>query len=247
METTSFFAGTTRPVTLGSPTLLIAKGGTRRLRLPIKLPLGTGSVVGMPDWLSDAFTAVSQNFTEVQPQVQQIPDVSLAFRNTEPSPELFAVPDARLANAELRKFTVLRTGESDDPDVELHVTIYAPFARDFWRWIGEMAGQEVHVHFPSTKSGQVEVVAPTLPLDQAQQFVAERPELDQQCDSEIPMSGIPTDPTLESDFGPGSPEFEASVRESVVTKGRKNKAAQAKAGVESNPAKPSGRRSLTVN
>ena len=50
METTSFFAGTTRVVKLGSPTLLIAKGGTRRLRLPIKMPLTGQNLIVDAGW-----------------------------------------------------------------------------------------------------------------------------------------------------------------------------------------------------
>ena len=237
METTSFFAGTTRVVKLGSPTLLIAKGGTRRLRLPIKMPLTGQNLIGMPDWLGNAFTAVSQNFTQVEPPVQQIADISLYFRNEEPKPELFAHPDARIPNAELRTFTVLRTGESDDPEVEMHCTIYAPFAREFWKWIGEKAGENVHLHFPSTKAGAVEVVTPPLPLPHP-----DKPETDPANDEAFAFanspSGIPkTEPTLESVFG-----VQAASEDTESPKGKPGK--RVKSGESSTPG---ARKSLTVN
>lgn len=54
-----------------------------------------------------------------------------------------------------------RVGDPDgDPEVELQFKAYVPFTREFWRWIGETSGQEVHMAFPSSLGKAVTTVAP---------------------------------------------------------------------------------------
>ncbi len=159
------------------------------------MPLTGEALVGMPNWLGDAFTAVSKNFTEVEPQVQQIADLSIAFTNEKPSGELFKAPAAKSPGAELRRFTVLRTGDGENPDVELHFTAYCPFSRDFWKWLGEMAGEDVHMAFPASVG--------TTAVSKPQPSLIKEP------------TESTNDPSLADEFGA---EYENQVRESMGAK-----------------------------
>jgi len=145
MDKTTFFPGSSRRVVLGSPTL---QTSNRRICLPVTMPLSDGSVVGMPDWLGIAFEQVSKHCKTFIPEIEQLVDLTLAFDNDKPKGELFEAPSAKVPAAEIRKFVVLRAGEPEDPEVELHFKAYIPFTRDFWGWIGEMAGHEVFMGFP---------------------------------------------------------------------------------------------------
>ena len=148
MENAGLFHGESRKIILGSPTL---QTSSRRICIPITMPLTGESMAGLPDWLSDAYVAVAKTFTEVSPSVSQITDLTLSFLTQGDKGEtLFDNPNARVRNAEIRKFTIKRAGSPEDPEVELHFKAYIPFGRKFWAWIGEMAGEEVHMAFPSS-------------------------------------------------------------------------------------------------
>lgn len=201
MNADRFFPGTSRRATISSVTLQPGRKGGRKIKVPIHIPLSDGNLHGMPEWVANALTAVSQSFTEVEPEIQQIADVTIQFNGSAPGSALFDQPDAQAPNAELRKFIVRRTGKSDDPEVELHFNCYVGFARDLWRWLGEMGGSEVYISFPSAKAA-IEVVAPSA----QESFVADRPELSEEYDAEF--SGDPRldPPELNADYEKGVAE-----------------------------------------
>ena len=199
MKNESFFPGTHRRVTIGSPTKQCSNG---RIVFPISMPLSGESFVGMPDWVGSGFKAVTDSFTEVEPEVQQVSDLVLAFHNDKPAGELFAPPSAKVPGAELKGFTITRVGDPEDPEIELQFKAFAPFKREFWAWIGEMAGKEVYMAFPSSLSRRVVAVkGPELPLTEGKAAAA--PE------------AMPASPSLTEELGP---EFESQVAESMGTR-----------------------------
>lgn len=204
MEAT-FFQGANRRVTIGSPTKQCSNG---RIVFPIKMPLSGESFIGMPDWVGTGYTAVAQNFTEVDPEVQQVSDITLAFSNDKPAGELFEPPSAKVPGAELKVFKIKRTEDPDDPEVELHFKAFAPFTRDFWAWIGEMTGKEVYMAFPSSLGGTVKAApAEQIQLTEAEQIEADRREaLKPEHDEEFAT------PSLADEFGP---DYQEQVRQSM--------------------------------
>lgn len=150
MEQQTFFPSSNRRVIIGSPT---KQATTRRICVPIRMPLTGESLVSAPDWIGTAYEAVSQYLSEATPEVEQIADITVAFANDKPKGKLFDDPSARVPSAELKSFCVQRCGEDEDPDVELTFKLYAPFTRDFWQWLGEMAGAEVYMAFPKSLGG----------------------------------------------------------------------------------------------
>lgn len=211
MESTNSFQGVQRKVTLGSPTKQCSNG---RILFPVNMPLTGDSLAALPSWVSNGFVAVSQACMEVIPDVQEMSELALAFSNDAPTGELFAPPSARLPGASLKGFKIVRGGDPDDPEIELHFKAYAPFTRDFWAWIGEMAGQEVYMSFPSTL-GTV-VVKPTTrpvhadPEDEADRLESLKPEHDEEFGTGA--DDMPTDPTLDEALGE---DYESQVRKSL--------------------------------
>ena len=256
MESTTFFPGANRRVTLGSPTKQCSNG---RIVFAVQMPLTGESFASLPDWVGSGFEAVSKAFMEVNPEVQEVSDLALAFSNDAPKGELFAPPSARLPGASLKGFKIVRAGEPDDPEIELHFKAYGPFTRDFWAWIGEMAGSEVYMAFPSTVGGTVTVAKTTPPLhddpdDEADRLENLKPEHDDEFSGTMDLNGdIPEDPSLEEDLGP---EFESQVRQSMgapepfgdkprLVDARPGRGGKDKSSVKS---KPNGaRKSLAVN
>jgi hypothetical protein len=179
MEATTFFPGTSRKCVLGSVTLQ----KDRKIKCTAIRMLLTGeSMQSMPDWLGEAYSAVAQNFAEVEPEIQQISDLAIVFSNfapgQAPATDLFEGPAASAPASEIRKLSVLRTGESENKEVTLQFNLYSPFSRDLWRWLGEMGGQEIHIAFPSGKPA-MEIVPPV------QEVFFDRPEMDPKRDDEF--------------------------------------------------------------
>ena len=248
MESTTFFPGANRRVTLGSPTKQCSNG---RIVFAVQMPLTGESFASLPDWVGSGFKAVSTAFMEVNPEVQEVSDLALAFSNDAPKGELFAPPSARLPGASLKGFKIVRAGEPDDPEIELHFKAYGPFTRDFWAWIGEMAGQEVYMAFPSTVGGTV-TVAKTAPALHNDPETPEwkrilGPELESQVRQSMDLNGdIPADPTMEEALGE---EFEAQVRHSMGAPepfSDKPRLVDARPG-RGGKSKGSSRKSLAVN
>lgn len=141
------FAGAQRRVAIGSPTKQCSNG---RIVFPVQMPLGENSLAHLPDWVTEGYDAVAKQFTEVDPQVQQIAGISVAFWNETPDNGLFAAPNVKVPDAELRGFVIKRVGDEGDPDIELQFKVYCAFNRELWAWLGEMAGEDVQMAFPST-------------------------------------------------------------------------------------------------
>lgn len=250
----TFFAGSNRKVILGSPTL---QSTSRRICIPLRMPLTGESFVGMPDWVSEAFEAVSKYLTEASPQIQQVADLMLAFHNDAPKDELFAPPSAKAPGCELKAFSVSRVDDpDDDPTVELQFKAYIPFTRDIWSWIGEMVGHEVYMAFPSSlgkTAGTVTIEKPAAyddPEMEAERVEALKPEHDAEFE---PNDDMPDAPTVGDEFGP---EYEDQVRQSMGAPepfGDKPRLVDARPGRGKNKgsvqskAKSGARKSLAVN
>jgi|GEM_PF-2866979 len=204
----TFFPGANRRVILGSPTLQTT---SRRVCLPIRMPLTGESVVGMPDWLGEAYTAVSKFAREMSPEIEQVADLTLAFVNEKSSKttgELFEHPSAKAPSCELKAFKVERVGDpNEDPEVELHFKAYIPFSRDIWRWVGEMGGKEVFMAFPSTLGKAVAVSKP----DDQPKLIETAPDAEE-------AAILSKDTKPEAD--PTTPEFERQVAASFGAKAR---------------------------
>ena len=147
-----FISGKPVEIEIGSPT---KQGSNGRICLPLTMPLSDGNVKGMPDWLSEGYAAVCGSAKKFVPDVQQIADILVCFNREKADGAMFPTPDAKIPNAELKGFLILRVGDADDFDVALKFTLYAPFNREFWTWVGEMAGEKSFIGFPKdlAKSG----------------------------------------------------------------------------------------------
>ncbi len=161
----SFFAGAQRRVLLGSVT---KQHSTGRIVVSVRMPLTGESLANLPDWLSSGYDAVAKNFTQVEPEIREISDLTLHFWNDAPKDELFRRPSAKLPGASIKGFLIARCGEEENPEVELRFKVYGPFTREFWTWIGEMSGEEVYMGLPPAAVKQAAATESTadLPLEQ---------------------------------------------------------------------------------
>lgn len=210
----SFFPGSIRRVTLGPPAMLIGANKSRAIKVLVKMPLSGQNMQGMPEWLGEAYTSVSKHCLKLSPEVQALSDVSVAFVSEEKANgELFDKPTVQVPSSQIKKIEVVRAGDADEPDIELHFALYASFSRDLWRWTGEMAGNEVKMAFASsTPAGSITVMSPTQTslMDAVDD---EEEDLEPEAWERATLqSDVPDDPKMEEDFGP---EYEKQVRASL--------------------------------
>jgi hypothetical protein len=207
LDTTErFFPGSNRRVIIGSPT---KQSTTGRICVPIRMPLTGESLVAAPDWVGECYEAVSQFASDMTPEIEQIADITVAFANDKPKGQLFADPSAKVPSAELKGFSVQRCGEDDQPDVELVFKLYANFSRDFWTWLGEMAGKEVYMAFP--KSLGAGMAKPKGEQQKLAIVPAEAP-------ADQPVTAAETEALAgdsKPEDTPGTPEYEEKVRKSM--------------------------------
>lgn len=172
------------------------------------MPLTGESLASAPDWVGECYEAVSEFASEMKPEIEQIADITVAFANDKPKGQLFADPSAKVPAAELKGFSVQRCGEDEQPDVELVFKLYANFSRDFWHWLGEMAGKEVYMAFPkSLGAGMAKPKGEQQPL-----IISPAQQVDEKV-SAAEAEALAGDTKPEDT--PGTPEFEEKVRKSM--------------------------------
>ena len=165
METKQILATSLQAVILGSVTKQSSNG---RIVVQMRMPLNADSLGTLPDWAARAYEDVSKKYTDVDPEVQEMSDLAIAFSNDNNAGVMFAKRAVKVAQASLRGFKVTRVGKPDEPEVELQFKLYLQFAREFWAWAGEMAGEDVYMTFPAPKPEQGPVAETAdLPLEQA--------------------------------------------------------------------------------
>jgi hypothetical protein len=150
-------------VILGSVTKQSSNG---RIVVQMRMPLTGESLGTLPDWVARAYEDVSKKYSDVEPEVQEMSDLAIAFSNDKQEGQMFAKRAVKITSASLRGFKVTRTGKPDNPEVELQFKLYLSFAREFWAWAGEMSGDDVFMTFPAPKADEGPVAETAqLPLD----------------------------------------------------------------------------------
>jgi hypothetical protein len=178
-------------VILGSVTKQSSNG---RIVVQMRMPLTGDNLGTLPDWVARAYEDVSKKYSDVEPEVQEMSDLAIAFSNDKQEGVMFAKRAVKVASASLRGFKVTRTGKPDDPAIELQFKLYLSFAREFWAWAGEMAGEDVYMTFPAPKPEQGPVAETAdLPLEGAT------------AESDAPETAMPAEPSLEAATGEAEP------------------------------------------
>jgi hypothetical protein len=149
MSDTTFFIkgrnrGNERKCVLSTPMLLVGKAPAKQKRIKLKLKMilsGKTKVIGMPEWVTNAFVFVSQNHDPVQPQA------AFSGFNIDFSDDTLFKKGASAVKAQMKGFYIAEEGDSEEPDVAMTFTVYTPFSTALWEWCGQFAGEEQWVRF----------------------------------------------------------------------------------------------------
>lgn len=145
MEATFFAENTRREcILVGASTL--NREEEKRVKLALRIPLTGQTLQGMPAWMGDAHDAVARTVTSATL------DVSYKGMNINVfSTDQAADRELQIPSATLGKFNVSRSGDSENPDVDLNFVAIAPFNTRFWKWAGDMTGYHFFVKFEAAQ------------------------------------------------------------------------------------------------
>jgi hypothetical protein len=216
MQKPEIQAAVLRAVVLGSVTKQHSNG---RIVISMRMPLNGDSLGTVPDWVARGYEAVAKQFTEVDPEIQAMEDLAIAFTADNQPGELFSKRAVKIASASLRSFKIKRVGKPDEPEVELQFKLYLAFARQFWAWAGEMAGEEVYMTFPAGEPDEGPVAETAqLPLEAA----AETEDEDEEIPLNVPPLTARSTPTLEQATGESEPAPDAGPKSKKKQGGKKS-------------------------
>lgn len=145
--------GNDREVKLQTATLLVGKEPTKakRIRTKFLMVLSGKKTAGMPDWLAQAYEFVAKSHDTVTPEVQLS-----GFDVTFSADHLFGDRVVLAPKCQLRGFEITEIGDSENPDVALLFSLYAPFSDKLWRWCGQMGGEEFWARFEQVDDAEQE-------------------------------------------------------------------------------------------
>lgn len=134
IKETSFFGGNRRKTELGSWQVLQSRAGEKHMRFAFEMVLSGENLVGMPDWIGDAFEAMEGDGSALR---RAALDRILEGMTMEIFPtDKHKRPTLSLTGATIKNLFLVRDGEEDKAEVVQHMTVYAPAnvqARD-WAW-----------------------------------------------------------------------------------------------------------------
>ena len=142
--------GNERKVILSTATLLVGKAPTKqkRIKLKLRMPLsGRAKLAGTPEWITAAHTFVAQNHDVVCPSIE-FKGFDIQFSDD----SLFS-GDVKSPKCSMRGFEIAESGDSEQPDIDMTFTVYAPFSTALWEWVGQYAGEEMWAKF---EQGEIE-------------------------------------------------------------------------------------------
>ena len=159
MSESTFFVrgrnkGNERKIILSSATLLVGKAPakTKRIKMKVRMPLNGNKPVGTPEWVMNAAEFVAKSHDVVTPQVE-LSGFNLSFTDDQ---SLFEDSKAQAQKCQLQKFVISEFGDSEDPEVQMTFTIYAPFSSALLKFCGQMAGQEFWARFDQIEDEEAE-------------------------------------------------------------------------------------------
>jgi hypothetical protein len=148
-----------RKVIVSSPVGLQGKAPTKdkRIKLKVQMPLSGQKMVGMPEWMINAYDFVSNNHDTVTPELQ-FRGFDLEFS----SQNLFGANAIKAPKAQMKSFEITEAGDSENPEIVLNFLVYAPFSTKLWEWLGQMYGDDIWCKFVQSveeKSDDLELTA----------------------------------------------------------------------------------------
>jgi hypothetical protein len=134
LKETSFFGGNRRKTELGSWQVLQSRAGEKHMKFAFEMGLSGENIVAMPEWIGDAFEAMEHDGSAIGRSTLNriLEGMTMEIFPTDKHKR----PTLSLTGATIKNLYLLRSGEEDDAEVVLHMTIYSPAnvqARD-WAW-----------------------------------------------------------------------------------------------------------------
>lgn len=140
-----------REIELGDFHSLKSRGGERRVKIAVRIPLSNRPTGGTPDWVAREFEHVMKDesaFAKVSGSKMKLEGMSVDFFTT----DKIANKMQTLNSCMLSRFVVERIGETEKAEVYLSFDLYAPCGKPIIGWAYDNQGATVFAEFDVTQA-----------------------------------------------------------------------------------------------
>jgi hypothetical protein len=143
-----------REMEIGDFHSLKSRGGERRVKVPVRIPMSNRPTKGIPSWIVDGYSFVVKDespYTTMQCKKVELEGMSVSFFTSEDSVRKMTGVGG-LNGCTMNRFVVERVGEGEKAEVFVNFVIYAPCSKEIVVWMYEQQGGSVFVDFDATQA-----------------------------------------------------------------------------------------------
>lgn len=148
------FISKRREMEIGEFHSLKSKGGERRVKVPVSIPLSNRDTTGLPEWILDGYSFVVKDeslYDKIRCKDTKFEGMSVEFFTTDTVKRKMQGVGG-LNGMTMDRFVVERIDEGEKAEVFLSFLVYAPCSKDIIVWMYEFQGHSVFVEFDATQA-----------------------------------------------------------------------------------------------
>lgn len=143
-----------REMEIGDFHSLKSRGGERRVKVPVRVPMSNRPNKGTPEWILDGYQFVVKDdspYNKTACKDVKFEGMSVSFFTSEDNQRKMAGVGG-LNACTMDRFAIERVGDSEKAEVFLSFVIYAPCSKDIIVWMYDHQGASVFVEFDTTQA-----------------------------------------------------------------------------------------------
>lgn len=143
-----------REMEIGDFHSLKTRGGERRVKANVSVPLSNRATTGIPDWILNGYTFVVKDdspYDKTSCKGVKLEGMSVEFYTSDNVKRKMQGVGG-LNGCTMDKFVVERIGEGEKAEVFLSFVVYAPCSKDIIGWFYDHQGATIFVEFDATQA-----------------------------------------------------------------------------------------------
>lgn len=148
------FFNARREMEIGDFHSLKTRGGERRVKVKISIPLSNRSTIGIPEWVLDGYTFVVKDespYDKTSCKGVKFEGMSVSFFTTDEAKRKMSGVGG-LNGCTMDKFIIERIGEAEKAEVYISFVIYAPCSKDIIGFFYDHQGATIYSEFDATQA-----------------------------------------------------------------------------------------------
>jgi hypothetical protein len=143
-----------REMEIGDFHSLKTRGGERRVKTSLRIPLSNRPTQGIPDWVLEGYTFVVKDaspYDKTSCKGVKLEGMSIAFYTSDTVKRKMQGVGG-LNGCTMDRFVVERVGEGEKAEVYINFIVYAPCSKDIIAWFYDHQGASIFCEFDTTQA-----------------------------------------------------------------------------------------------